>query len=189
MNKKDNDILARDLVLAAFIVMKRQYESRDAGRAGKLQMFLNVHAGSHGDVKNIVARLNNPKSIVNLSEDQKRIYQRAVDIVESLSEPETGWVEPISLPEPDEEEDEGSILSGVSDEELARRVAIAKGEIPSSNVLGIPLSGIVEMTPEQAQKMDADQSTEQPKAKPGRKKNPIEAATTNAKKKGKACCN
>lgn len=235
MTKKDNDILARDLVLAAFIVMKRQYESRDAGRAGKLQMFLNIHAGTHGDVKNIVAILNNPKSTVKLSEDQQRIYQRALDIVESLQGVEEGWTERVfvprfdttgidldvqskellrrinidglapfeieaiqgmlekmraeqpeegELPEPDEEdEDDGLMLSEVSNEELIRRAAIANGKIPSPNPLGIPLSGTVEMTPEQAQ------PAEQPKAKPGRKKNPIEAATTNAKKKGKACCN
>ena len=189
MNKKENDILARDLVLAAFIVMKRQYESRDAGRAGKLQMFLNVHAGSHGDVKNIVARLNNPKSTVKLSEEQQRIYQRALDIVESLDAAEIGWIEPTVLPEPDEDdEDDGLILSGVSNEELIHRAAIANGEIPSPNPLGIPLSGIVEMTPEQAQQMDATQATEQPKAKPGRKKNPIETATVKAKKNAKGCC-
>jgi hypothetical protein len=98
MTKKDNDILARDLVLAAFIVMKRMYESRDAGRAGKLQMFLNVHAGTHGDVKNIVAILNNPKSTVKLSEEQQRIYQRALDIVESLQGAEEGWIKQVFVP-------------------------------------------------------------------------------------------
>lgn len=172
MTKKDNDILARDLVLAAFIVMKRQYESRDAGRAGKLQMFLNIHAGTHGDVKNIVAVLNNPKSTVKLSDDQKRIYQRALDIVESLDAVEIGWVELTILP----------------DNTLAKTTS--ENVLSPEQAANIPLSGIVEMTPEQSQKMTEVQTAEQPKAKPGRKaKNPIEAATANAKNKGKACCN
>ena len=164
MNKKDNNILARDLVLAAFIVMKRQYESRDAGRAGKLQMFLNIHAGTHGDVKNIVAILNNPKSTVKLSEDQKRIYQRALDIVESLEVIEIGWVEPTILPE--------NILAKTTNESV-----LSPEQVAETNAMI------------EAAMMQEHPPTEQPKAKPGRKKNPIEAATTNAKKKGKACCN
>ena len=165
MTKKDNDILARDLVLAAFIVMKRQYESRDAGRAGKLQMFLNIHAGTHGDVQNIVAILNNPKSTVKLSEDQKRIYQRALDIVESLEVIEIGWVEPTILPE--------NILAKTTNESV-----LSPEQVAETNTMI------------EAAMMQEHPPTEQPKAKPGRKaKNPIEAATTNAKKKGKACCN
>ena len=156
MNKKDNDILARDLVLAAFIVMKRQYESRDAGRAGKLQMFLNIHAGTHGDVKNIVAILNNPKSTAKLSDDQQRIYQRALDIVESVSEVAPGWSAQIDI-------------SNLTPEKIEVLQAIWTNTEPSESVTIEP---------------------EQPKPKPGRKaKNPIETATTNAKKKGKACCN
>lgn len=175
MTKKDNDILARDLVLAAFIVMKRQYESRDAGRAGKLQMFLNIHAGTHGDVKNIVAILNNPKSSVKLSDDQERIYQRALDIVESLDAgSEIGWTKlPVSDPG-----ESGGIASAF--------VVPASNLIIGNNseVIGIKVGNEV------IGQSEAAQTTEQPKAKPGRKaKNPIEAATANAKKKDKACCN
>lgn len=152
MNKKDNDILVRDLVIAAFIVMKRQYESRDAGRAGKLQMFLNIHAGTHGDVKNIVAILNNPKSSVKLSDDQKRIYQRAIDIVESVTDVVPGWVAQVDT----------------------KPATLFQSEAQ-------PVAEPVKQ---------ATTTTETVKAKPGRKaKNPIETATTNAKKKGKACCN
>lgn len=163
MNKKDNDILARDLVLAAFIVMKRQYESRDAGRAGKLQMFLNIHAGTHGDVKNIVAILNNPKSTVKLSDDQKRIYQRALDIVESVADVVPGWVAQVVLP--------NDSLSALHEQHIppfdirAHGVTIKDG------------------------KMIEVEQTEPVKAKSGRKaKNPIEMATANAKKNPKECC-
>lgn len=218
MNKKENDILARDLVLAAFIVIKRQYESRDAGRAGKLQMFLNIHAGTHGDVKNIVAILNNPKSTVKLSEEQQRIYQKALDIVESLQGAEDGWTKQVFVPR----FDTTGIDLDVQSKELLRRInidALAPFEIEviqrmlekmraeqPDNILAKVTNESV-LSPEQAQKVTEAQAenveeeiddlvkrlksreTEQPKAKPGRKKNPIEAATTNAKKKGKACCN
>lgn len=216
MTKKENDILARDLVLAAFIVMKRQYESRDAGRAGKLQMFLNIHAGTHGDVKNIVAILNNPKSTVKLSDDQKRVYQRALDIVDSVSEPETGWVEPISLPEGNPLLTWAKVdLSNAPKEQIEELQRILRFEpnsgkyilahdLPTTFFDGIKNESIPPteqadnilarvtnesiLTPAQEERIAA--IAEQPKAKPGRKaKNPIEAATANAKNKGKACCN
>ncbi len=197
MTKKDNDILARDLVLAAFIVMKRQYESRDAGRAGKLQMFLNIHAGTHGDVKNIVAILNNPKSTVKLSDDQKRIYQRALDIVESVSEVIPGWSAQVDTSNltPEKIEVLQAIWTNTEPSALASIDNIL-AKVTNESMLSpeqfanIPLSGIVEMSPEQAQKMDAVQA-ETPKAKPGRKaKNPIETAAAKAKKKKESdpCC-
>ncbi len=211
MNKKDNDILARDLVLAAFIVMKRQYESRDAGRAGKLQMFLNIHAGTHGDVKNIVAILNNPKSTVKLSEDQKRIYQRALDIVESVSEPETGWVAqiekhksgvdivsiPITISTLKVLYQNGIAANGLSLEEMAKIIygdePNGKGKMTSAFL--VPESDVI--TDDTGMTIGIKvgnevigTEAEQPKAKPGRKpRNPIAAASAKAQKKGKACCN
>ena len=211
MNKKDNDILARDLVLAAFIVMKRQYESRDAGRAGKLQMFLNIHAGTHGDVKNIVAILNNPKSTVKLSEDQHRIYQRALDIVESVSEPETGWVAqiekhksgvdivsiPITISTLKVLYQNGIAANGLSLEEMAKIIygdePNGKGKMTSAFL--VPESDVI--TDDTGMTIGIKvgnevigTEAEQPKAKPGRKpRNPIAAASAKAQKKGKACCN
>ena len=211
MNKKENDILARDLVLAAFIVMKRQYESRDAGRAGKLQMFLNIHAGTHGDVKNIVAILNNPKSTVKLSEDQHRIYQRALDIVESVSEPETGWVAqiekhksgvdivsiPITISTLKVLYQNGKAANGLSLEEMAKIIygdePNGKGKMTSAFL--VPESDVI--TDDTGMTIGIKvgnevigTEAEQPKAKPGRKpRNPIAAASAKAQKKGKACCN
>ena len=211
MNKKENDILARDLVLAAFIVMKRQYESRDAGRAGKLQMFLNIHAGTHGDVKNIVAILNNPKSTVKLSEDQHRIYQRALDIVESVSEPETGWVAqiekhksgvdivsiPITISTLKVLYQNGIAANGLSLEEMAKIIygdePNGKGKMTSAFL--VPESDVI--TDDTGMTIGIKvgnevigTEAEQPKAKPGRKpRNPIAAASAKAQKKGKACCN
>jgi hypothetical protein len=179
---KQNYQLARDLVLAAFITLNRKKQSTDRGMIGILQQYLNMHRGKHGDLMNVVSGINDPKRAerLKLTEAQQQAKRRALDILESLSESELGWVDP-ALIEPDD--DEGGILSAVSDEELALRVANANA-IPATNVLGIPLSGVVEMTPEQAQQMDAAQAEQQSKAKPGRKKqNPIEAATLNAKKK------
>ena len=211
MTKKDNDILARDLVLAAFIVMKRQYESRDAGRAGKLQMFLNIHAGTHGDVKNIVAILNNPKSTVKLSEDQNRIYQRALDIVESVSEPETGWVAqiekhksgvdivsiPITISTLKVLYQNGIAANGLSLEEMAKIIygdePNGKGKMTSAFL--VPESDVI--TDDTGMTIGIKvgnevigTEAEHPKAKPGRKpRNPIAAASAKAQKKGKACCN
>jgi hypothetical protein len=172
MTKKENDVLARDLVLAAFIVLKRQYESRDAGRAGKLQMFLNIHAGLHGDVKNIVAILNNPKSTAKLSEDQRLIYQRALDIVDSVSEAEPGWVAQVDT----------------------KPATLFKSEVIDPFIT-VASSGFDPDTKEEWDDEDpfnsikATTTTEPVKAKPGRKaRNPIEMATANAKSNPKQCC-
>jgi hypothetical protein len=182
MNKQDNNILARDLVLAAFIVLKRQYESRDAGRAGKLQMFLNIHAGLHGDVKNIVAILNNPKSTAKLSEDQRKIYQRALDIVESLEAgSEAGWVESIVSDLPN--------TGGIG--EVVSKTMIAIDSFDDITVVDCVVTGIKgTVVDDEGNAIGTINTQAEPvKAKPGRKaNNPIEMAAANAQNKVKECC-
>jgi hypothetical protein len=172
---RQNYQLARDLVLAAFITLNRKKQPTDRGMIGMLQQYLNMHRGKHGDLMNVVSGINDPKRAerLKLTDAQQQAKRRALDILESLSESEIGWIE-LKVDDPGK-------LGGIASAFLVPESDVITDD--TGMTIGIKVGKEVIGT-------DAAQAEQQSKAKPGRKKqNPIEAATAKATKNTKPCCN
>lgn len=95
-NKEDYE-LARDLVLAAFIILNEGRIPTDRGKIGQLQIYLNINKQQNGDIRNLVSTINDPRRAakIKLNPTEVAAYRRALAIVESLRvESEEGWVDP-----------------------------------------------------------------------------------------------
>lgn len=95
-NKSDYE-LARDLVLAALIVLNDGRIPTDRGMIGQLQVYLNVNKRVNGDIRNLVSGINDPKRAAKIALNPTEVAakRRALAIVESLRvESESGWVAP-----------------------------------------------------------------------------------------------
>ncbi len=95
-NKEDYE-LARDLVLAAFIVINEGRIPTDRGKIGQLQIYLNINKQQNGDIRNLVSTINDPRRAakIKLNPTEVAAYRRALAIVESLRvESEEGWIDP-----------------------------------------------------------------------------------------------
>lgn len=124
-NKSDYED-ARDLVLAALIILNDGRIPTDRGMIGQLQVYLNVNKRVNGDIRNLVSGINDPKRAakITLNPTEVKAKRRALAIVESLRvESEPGWVAPgVSATSEDEPTDEvEEIISALSANKEAQK--------------------------------------------------------------------